>query len=478
MKHIRRVYIRNFLAAAIILLVCFALLGAFFVTLSRQYIMSEQRDSMQKDAGQAVRIVSALRPMWGLNTLEMHMTLSSISAAAGYPMLICDADGVVVNCSEERAGCSHIGREIEPWLLEKRADGADIGRPTELDGLFSDRRYVIAQRIQDAETYDTVGYIIVSSDAAAMTELWRAFLVIFIVVGAVAMGVAFILSYITEKRQTKPINEMAEAANRFAKGDFSVRVRDTGRNDEIGDLTSAFNMMADSLERSEKMRREFIANVSHELKTPMTTITGFTDGILDGTIPPDLQEHYLQTISSETKRLSRLVRSMLDVSRLQDVDTAALLGQTFDVVEVARLTLLGLEKKISDKGMSVDAQLPEEPMKVRGSEDSITRVVYNLLDNAVKFGDVGSALKLEVWKTGGKAYVAVEDSGQTISPEELPLIFDRFHKTDRSRSMDRDGVGLGLYIVKSILDQHGEDIFVTSENGTTRFVFTLTLAQD
>ena len=142
-----------------------------------------------------------------------------------------------------------------------------------------------------------------------------------------------------------------------------------------------------------------------------------------------------------------------------------------------RLALLSLEHKITDKGLDVDAQLPEEAVMVRGEQDAINQVVYNLIDNAAKFAPRGSVLRLAVWKQTGKAYVSVENDGETISPEELPLIFDRFHKTDKSRSQDRDGVGLGLYIVKTILDNHGEDIFVTSRDGVTRFVFTMTVAE-
>jgi signal transduction histidine kinase len=290
--------------------------------------------------------------------------------------------------------------------------------------------------------------------------------------------IAVILSYITSKRQAKPINDMANAARRFAHGDFSVRVAmDGDRVDEIGELTASFNAMAESLEKSEELRREFIANVSHELKTPMTTISGFADGLLDGTIPRENQEKYLLTISEETKRLSRLVRRMLELSRIQSGAKEALRQKDFDVSEVLRRTLLNLERKITDKNLNVDAQLPEESMTVLGDGDAITQVVYNLLDNAIKFSEPGSTLGLALWKEGSKAFVSVKNCGETISDSELPLIFDRFHKTDRSRSRDREGVGLGLYIVKTILNQHDEDIFVTSKNGVTEFVFTLTLKQ-
>ena len=233
--------------------------------------------------------------------------------------------------------------------------------------------------------------------------------------------------------------------------------------------------MASSLEKSEYQRQEFVANVSHELKTPMTTIGGYVDGILDGTIPPESQRKYLALVSDEVKRLSRLVRSMLDVSRLQDQGGIPLekMGR-FDVAECLGQVLITFEQKINDKGLEVEVNFPEYPVYARGELDAITQVVYNLIDNAVKFAPQGGQLSLALQESGQKVYVSVANTGQTIPPEELPLVFDRFHKIDKSRSLNRDSWGLGLYIVKTIIGSHGEDISVTSRDGKTQFTFTLT----
>ena len=227
--------------------------------------------------------------------------------------------------------------------------------------------------------------------------------------------------------------------------------------------------------KTEERRKEFVANVSHELKTPMTTIAGYTDGILDGTIPPAQEKEYLRIISDEARRLSRLVRRMLEVSQLQSRDltrTKAL----FDVCESMRRVLISMEKKITDRGLDVDADIPDGSIMVLGDNDLITQVIYNLLENATKFAREGSALYLGVTTSNGKALVSVRNEGDTIPAEEIPLLFERFHKSDKSRSEDKDGVGLGLYVVKTILDQHKEHIAVTSENGLTTFTFSVTLA--
>ena len=275
----------------------------------------------------------------------------------------------------------------------------------------------------------------------------------------------------------QPIRDMASASRKFAEGNFDARVHRTGRDDEIGELIDSFNSMADSLQRTEQQRREFIANISHELKTPMTTIAGYADGILDGVISRSEERQYLAIISDESRRLARLVRRMLDVSQLQSMDL--IMQKTpFDLSESMRRVLVSMEKKITGRGLDVDVDIPEDPVIVLGDNDLLTQVVYNLLENAAKFAAQGSTLFLGLEKRGEKAVVTVRNQGDTIPPEELPLLFERFHKSDKSRSQDKDGVGLGLYIVRTILEQHREKITAASADGLTTFSFTVQLAEE
>ena len=197
--------------------------------------------------------------------------------------------------------------------------------------------------------------------------------------------------------------------------------------------------------------------------------------ILDGTIPPEKERKYLQIISDESRRLSRLVRRMLDISQIQSQQDMK--KEDFDLCESMRLALLSMEQKITDRGLDVEADIPEDSVMVQGVNDLITQVIYNLLENAAKFAAPGSTLYLGLTETGGdKAVVTVRNTGHTIPAEEIPLLFERFHKSDKSRSEDKDGYGLGLYVVKTILSQHKEKITVTSENGVTSFSFTVQLA--
>ena len=325
-------------------------------------------------------------------------------------------------------------------------------------------------------TGQVIGLVGTMSDSDKLTEMWRAFAGIFLFTALSVLLTAVVACSVVTARQTKPLQDMAKAARRFAGGNFDQRVVKSGNIGEIDELADSFNAMADSLQSTELQRREFIANISHELKTPMTTIGGYTDGILDGTIPPERANQYLQTISDETKRLTRLVRRMLEISRLQSSEVIRD-KQRFDICESMRCAIISMEKKITDRGLDVSADIPDEPVWVLGDPDLITQVIYNLVENATKFAPKGSTLQLALGTRNGKALVAIRNEGETIPPEELPLLFNRFHKSDKSRSQDKEGMGLGLYIVKTILSQHREEIQVTSENGITTFAFTITMTK-
>ncbi len=449
-----------------------------FMAVSYQFLIREKTETMKRNADTAGKMVAACIEQWGgAAEYEVRTMLQWMSEVTDSHILVADAEGAVLACSDVEDDCHHIGGTVPQWVISTVNRTGEYQGRSNFEGLYERERYVVGIPLPNTRWSSFgQGYIFLSGGAREMTQLWRSFLGIFMLTVMVVVILALVLTLITTERQTKPVQEMARAAERFGRGDFSARVKPCGRDDEIGELQEAFNAMAESLERSEQSRRELIANVSHELKTPMTSITGFADGILDGTIPPEKEREYLSVISSETKRLSRLVRGMLDMSQLQDGSTGKLTKKSFDLSEVICQALLSLEQKITGRGLEVEPQLPEEAVIAVGDKDSITQVVYNLIDNAAKFATPGTAIGISLWKEDGKAHVSVQNRGETISKEELPLIFDRFHKTDRSRSVDREGVGLGLYIVKTILDSHGEDIYVTSRDGVTTFTFTLKLA--
>ena len=286
------------------------------------------------------------------------------------------------------------------------------------------------------------------------------------------MLAAVIAAYFITDRIVHPLKNMTQAAKSFAKGDFSERIAVNG-HDEVSELALAFNNMAESLENLESMRNSFLANVSHDLRTPMTTISGFIDGILSGAIPEAQHDYYLGVISGEVHRLSRLVSQLLDISRLESGDRKFTFTD-FDVAEVSRLILLSFEKNIDEKRLDVEFNAEEDTMSVSADKDAIYQIIYNLCHNAIKFSSEGGKFVISISRIPGKKIkVSIFDEGQVISPEDAKHIFDRFYKTDKSRGLDKSGVGLGLYICKTIVDAHGETIRHESHENGCEFWFTL-----
>jgi len=437
--------------------------------------MSEKRDMMSSTIQETARYVIAQHVYYGLdfNELSLSMWLAFTSGVSGFDLLVTDPEGIVTACSERNV--MHHGMQLPEFLLQNAAPGGYNVKLTAMGDVYPERRHVTGvplTRVLDGETL-LLGYMFVSSDMAAFHRDWQLFSGVFALITIGVLAVTIAITFFATKKMAKPLYEMANAARKFARGDYSVRVETSERRDEIGELTQAFNAMADHLEISETLRRDFISNISHELKTPMTVISGFAEGLSDGTIPPEKEKRYLGVISSEARRLSRLVKGMMEMSSLESAGTNSAMEGSFDITEVVRLTLLSLGRKIEGRQLDVEADLPEEAVITRGDSDAITQVVYNLLDNAIKFSQTGGVIKVELWKQGALVYVSIENQGDSMSKDELPLIFDKFHKTDKSRSVDKEGVGLGLYIVKTILNNHNQDIYVESHDGVTKFVFTL-----
>ena len=470
------IYWRQFALTAGMVLLTLLLLGTSFFTLTYTYIMSEKKEELQEKAVMMAELSATYSrdyplysPIFGGENQGIRIIAQVASSLSDIDFLIWDTQSNTLLTTDNRLEGQEVA--LPAKITDKVLAGGSYAGMTALN-IYPSSKYVVAVPIYAVGTGDIQGMVLAVTEAQSLTGMWRGFLGIFAMTSITVLLIAFVASSITAMQQTRPIQEMAAAARRFAEGNFDARVQTTDRDDEVEELAEAFNAMAESLQQTERQRREFIANISHELKTPMTTIAGYTDGILDGTIPPQNERQYLQIISDESRRLSRMVRRMLDVSQLQVMDPLRN-GGHFDLCESMRRVLISMERKITNRHLDVEADIPEEPILVLGDNDMITQVIYNLLENAAKFATAGSTLYLGVSLLDGKARVTVRNVGDTIPAEELPLLFERFHKSDKSRSKDKDGVGLGLYIVKTILEQHKEKINVTSEDGVTTFSFSL-----
>ncbi len=408
-----------------------------------------------------------------LNGDSMEAFLDTFSRNIDSDMIVTNLEGEVLIGAFPNSGLTienfpsvdeNIIQEIRENHYEERGTFQDV---------YSNERYTVGVPLiikgEDGSDY-LAGAVFASTDFYTGIEYISSMVQIFLLAAVATLAVTFVIVWVFTYRMVRPLRDMSVATKKFARGEFTARVS-IDSNDEIGELALAFNNMANSLANSEGMRRSFIANVSHELKTPMTSIGGFIDGILDGTIPPSKHQHYLSIVSEETRRLARLVKSMLDLSRI-DSGEVNLTPTLFDISETLGMILLTYEDKIYQKNLEITGFDDIYPCDVKGDKDLLHQVIYNLIENAVKFTNDNGTITFSIKETATRVTVSVENTGAGIDAEDLPMIFDKFYKTDKSRSHDKHGLGLGLYLVRTIIQLHGGDIVATSEKDvSTKFEF-------
>lgn len=313
------------------------------------------------------------------------------------------------------------------------------------------------------------GYIIMLQEEKRVVK--HTIIIIWIAIILAVIVAAAIVKYFARLLVVKPIEEINKAAKRLAKGDVGERVKVIGNN-EIGELAQSFNIMAQSIEESDIIRKEFISNVSHELRSPITSIKGFIGGILDGVIPKDKENYYLNIVYDEIDRLARLVNDLLDMSAMESGKFNLNISE-FDINQTISLCILNLESKIQAKGLKVKAIFHENRCFAIGDRDRILQVVTNLLENAIKYSNDNGEIEVNISTKGEKIYVNIFNSGDTISQEHINHIWDRFYKSDKSRT-NKISTGLGLAIVRLILTQHNQDVWVNNVEGKgVKFTFTL-----
>ena len=278
----------------------------------------------------------------------------------------------------------------------------------------------------------------------------------------VAMLVFMLLFRFGASRLDDQFEAVTKVTSQYAEGEFSARV-ELPEHATLYPFGCTINRMAEFIEQNEDTRRNFVANVSHELRTPMTTIGGFADGILDGTIPPEQHRRYIKIIAEEIHRLRTLVNSMLNLTKFEAGEMQLRIANV-DIAKLLIRTVLMFEKRISDKKVEVEG-LEDVSLVVKADEDLMFQVLYNLIENAVKFVNEGGTISFSLNEENGTAYICVKNSGEGLADDELPKIFDRFYKTDTSRSKDKTGLGLGLSIARKIVHLHGGHIVVKSVKG-------------
>ena len=489
----KSLFAKYVLTFVVLLLVSILVIGGVFATLINGYSMNLKQKELSRTAESfsvfLQQVYETEEP-----PLEELVNEDSQALAAMLPiffpelgdmvLLLTDPNGKVILAVESLAEAETVytGTQVThaemlndtalsaAYLEAILADG-ELRGFGDADGLLYTRGLIYGKAIY-SEAGVLIGTVLVHTENQGMDALLRATTRTMTVAGLWITLAALVAVYILTERIIRPLKHMSRAAKHFAAGQFDIRVPVEG-GDEVAELATAFNQMADSLARNEDMRRTFLANVSHDLRTPMTTISGYIDNILAGAIKPSEYERYLDIISKEVKRLSRLVSSLLDISRMQAGERKFDIAE-FDACELARQVLISFEQKITDKNLEVEFRCDRDKMPVLADRDAIHQILYNLCDNAVKFSREGGHYLITLRDHKDKVHISVYNDGEGIPESDIPYVFDRFYKSDKSRGLDKTGVGLGLYICRTIIESHGERIWVESDYGNNcMFTFSL-----
>lgn len=440
--------------------------AALLVTASGIYRREKYNGLIEKTGDIATAVKLSYLSEGEVSANELSHVFRSYATASENSYTLYDIGGGVVCCSEPD-NCRHNSVSVGTLSAFGREGNLSLGN---FDGSFSGPQFIYGVLL----TVGNSDYYLISATSAAgyqnfMVAMYTSFGII-CVVGVIA-GVAAI--YFMTKSMIAPLEKMTVAAEKYGQGDFSEKITVSGDN-EMSRLAAALNEMSYSLSTADESRKSFVANVSHELRTPMTTIGGFVDGIRDGTIPPEQHDYYLRIISEEVARLTRLVRSMLNISKFESGEMQ-IKYEDFDIVALAVRTVLLFEKRIEEKGVDVKG-LDADPLIIRADQDLIQQVIWNLTENAVKFVNEGGVLTFGFGVSEGNCFISIRNSGEGLSHDEIPRVFDRFYKTDESRGKDKNGVGLGLSIVRSIVKLHQGNIYIKSLKGEyCEFLVTLPL---
>lgn len=475
------IFARYFILFAAIFLVVLTILGSTLTILVNVYTQNENTKLLKENTqtiADSVKSTLVVQDMNDNYTVEKEMICSSlyiISNSIDADLFVCDVEGNIIMCKEkasalpiygELAPCPyHNAFKVGDILLKNIYEGGYVGRGS-VSGKPS---YIVGYPIYNDD--QIIGSVFATTQTNVDT-LTMAVLRMFLVSALASLAIAFICIWHLTKNFVKPLRQMSVAAKKFAIGDFSYRVKINGE-DELAELGKAFNDMADALDTLESSRRSFVSNVSHELRTPMTSIGGFIDGILDGTIPKDKADYYLSIVSGEIRRLSRLVVAMLNMSKIES-GSFEMKPSNYDISDQIIHILLTFEQRIDEKNIEIKGLENLKPTYIVADTDMIYQVIYNIFDNAVKFTNDGGYIMVAMQDGNGYIEVHIKNSGIGIDAHELSKVFERFYKVDKSRSLDAKGAGLGLYIVKMMVEMHGGKIWAVSENDeTAEFIFRL-----
>ncbi|MDD3428385.1 MAG: HAMP domain-containing sensor histidine kinase [Oscillospiraceae bacterium] len=463
---------RYFTTTTILLLSSIIFLGCTFFLFAMRYFKSENDTKLMGIVDKMVTVLESGKIDTG--SVMLALSLDALNTVSDTVVFITDTYGNTVLCSEG-VDCPHFSQQIPAKVLNETFSKGYTLEVSTMQGLYTGRYYTAGKPYVDAK--GTVeGFVFASSNASNLTNYMADVFSTFFIAAGIMLLLSSVLSIVLTSRMITPLRRITEAAKSFGKGDFTARVPVEG-DDEVADLAVTFNNMATSLERIEASRRSFMGDVAHELRTPMTTIKGFVDGMLDDTIPPESYKHYLGIVSQEVGRLTRLTRNMLDITKLEAGEYVPA-PTNYDIWETLTNVMFAAEKRFEANHIGIEGFAPYKTL-VYADQDMIYQVVYNIIDNAIKFTNEGGKISLNVFSKGGMVTVGIRNTGEGINADALPYIFDRFYKVDKSRGLHAEGSGLGMHISKVLVNRNGGDLRAESVEGEyAEFILTLPVGEE
>ncbi len=466
-KSIRYYY---FTTIAAVLLISVFVMGGLQLTLAASYFRNETQVQLEKllqamDDGSQDRIVHVVG--------EAQYAMDTAAQMMEAEIFLADENGSVILASENAKDL--LGEQIPERALQEAAQQGSYTEHGFFGGIHNAEYYTVGIPVTQSTQNGFPLYLFAASSAESLNAYLIETGSAFVLSAGLMILVASVLAVMLTNRTVIPLRRVNAAASQFAQGNFSARV-DVEGDDELAQLSVTFNEMANAFESADSNRRMFMGNIAHELRTPMTTIKGFIDGMLDGTIPEKERDRYLAIVSDEVGRLARLTKNMLDLSKLEAGEHLPNTKQ-FDLWNTVFSVFLHAEQRLEKKCIEVEGLSGKKPIVVSADEDFVHQILFNLLDNAIKFTPEGGEIKVAVQVSKGMATLSIQNSGEGIPQNILPHIFERFYKQDESRNNNVAGAGLGLNIAKVLLNLMGGRIWAESEEGEwARFSFTLPLA--
>lgn len=456
----------------ILVYVCFAALSVLVVLsvtspLVYKFLIRQEAGKLYKEANEISNTYAGFFYIDAISTDDVEKQLTAVDNISEKTVWIMNTDGEIIFTSSTD-GSKHGNNPIKGF------NNDDVSKNYYMTGTFynyfsTDMLSVVSPIISD---YDLKGYVVIHYPLLRITEEKNDLTLYFLATVAVVFVISSLILIVFTDIVYVPLKKITKATEAYAEGDFTYPI-DVANNDEMGYLADSLTYMADKLSHFEDDQKKFIANVSHDFRSPLTSMKGYLEAMVDGTIPPEQHEKYLNIVMNETERLTKLTNNLLALNNL-NTSGMKLDITDFDINRVIKNTVATFEGTCKQKRIKFDLVLSGENLYVSADVGKIQQVLYNLIDNAIKFSHHDSSIKLETSEKNETVFVSVKDSGIGIPKENLKQIFDRFYKTDISRGRDKKGTGLGLSIVKEIINSHHENINVISTLDVgTEFIFTL-----